>query len=86
MVSAVTILGCGVRLHAAPGLHGAVESRLGGADQLLLSPVATVSAGDPDQEPPTQVGAVDLLVQRRGDGVSISIDRREDNIEILTVK
>jgi hypothetical protein len=31
-------------------------------------------------------GAVDLLLQRYGDDVSISIDRREGNVEILTVK
>jgi glycogen debranching enzyme len=31
-------------------------------------------------------GTVDLLLQRHGDDVSISIDRREGNIEILTVK
>jgi glycogen debranching enzyme len=31
-------------------------------------------------------GAVDLLLQRHGDDVSISIDRREGNVEILTVK
>jgi glycogen debranching enzyme len=31
-------------------------------------------------------GAVDLLLQRHSDDVSISIDRREGNVEILTVK
>jgi glycogen debranching enzyme len=31
-------------------------------------------------------GAVDLLLRRHGDDVSIIIDRREGNIEILTVK
>jgi hypothetical protein len=31
-------------------------------------------------------GAVDLLLQCRGDDVSISIDRCEGNVEILTMK